>query len=401
MPVDRNAEAGHLTARDRHLFGSGPKRILAIDGGGVRGALALAFLEEIETVLTARAGRKMRLCDYFDLIGGTSTGAIIGGVLALGYSASQLHDFYTRFSPAILRRSFWWLPGFLAKFDSRNVMRELHNVIGDRTLDTPDLLTGLAIVMKRVDTASPWVVSNNPRSAFWETPDDRSFIGNRHYPLVNLVRASTAMPLFFNPQPVTIIEGEPPGVFIDGALTPHRNPALQLLMMALLDGYGLRWQPGADQLLIVSVGTGSHRLRMTAAEAARSFMPGLAVRATFGLVNDTAALGETLLHWFSGSPSRWPLNSELGALVGQSSPFGQNLLSFQRYDVQLEANWLAQELGATIEEAELRKLRRMDDPQSMPRLYELGRAAAQRFVRAEDFPAAFDGGLKAPAEVME
>ncbi len=400
MPVEENAAAPLGTALDRHLFGSGPKRILSIDGGGVRGALALAFLEEIETALATRAGHTVRLCDYFDLIGGTSTGAIIGGILALGYSASQLRDFYTRFSPAILRRSFWRLPGFFAKFDSRKVMRELYSVIGDRTLDTPDLLTGLAIVMKRVDTASPWALSNNPRSAFWETPDDRSFIGNRHYPLVNLVRASTAMPLFFNPEPVTIIEGEQPGVFIDGALTPHKNPALQLLMMALLDGYGLRWQPGADKLLIVSVGTGSHRLRMTPAEAARMSMPGLAVRAAFGLVNDTATLGETLLHWFSGSTSRWPVNSELGTLSGQSSPFARDLLSFQRYDVQLEMDWLARELDLPIEEPELHKLWRMDNAQSVPRLYEIGRAAAHRFVRPEDFPAAFDGGLETPVEVV-
>jgi hypothetical protein len=396
MPADHVTEATQATARDRHLFGSGPKRILSIDGGGVRGALALAFLEEIETVLAARAGHEVRLCDYFDLIGGTSTGAIIAGALALGYSASQLRDFYARLTPAVFRRSFWWLPGFLAKFDSRRVMRELYSVIGDRALDSPDLLTGLAIVMKRVDTASPWVLSNNPRSAFWETPEDRSFIGNRHYPLVNLIRASTAMPLFFNPEPVTIVEGEQPGIFIDGALTPHKNPALQLLMMALLDGYGLRWPPGADKLLIVSVGTGNHRLRMTAAEAARMSMPGLAVRATFGLVNDTSTLGETLLQWFSGSASRWPVNSELGTLAGQSSPFAQDLLSFQRYDVRLEMDWLARELDVTIEEAELRKLWRLDNPRSVPRLYEIGRAAARRFVHAEDFPAPFDDGLETP-----
>src|SRR5438477_7681845 len=39
------------TARDRHLFGPGPKRILALDGGGVRGAMAVAFLERVEQLL--------------------------------------------------------------------------------------------------------------------------------------------------------------------------------------------------------------------------------------------------------------------------------------------------------------------------------------------------------------
>jgi hypothetical protein len=38
--------------RDRHLFCSGPKRMLALDGGGVRGAITVAFLEQIEAVRT-------------------------------------------------------------------------------------------------------------------------------------------------------------------------------------------------------------------------------------------------------------------------------------------------------------------------------------------------------------
>ena len=71
------------SARDRHLFAPGRKRILALDGGGVRGVVALAFLKEIERALAAQAGRPVRLCDHFDLIGGTSTGAIIAAGLAL------------------------------------------------------------------------------------------------------------------------------------------------------------------------------------------------------------------------------------------------------------------------------------------------------------------------------
>ena len=65
---------GHAS-RDRHLFGPGPKRILSLDGGGVRGVISVAFLERIEAILTEQAGREVRLGDYFDLVGGTSTGA--------------------------------------------------------------------------------------------------------------------------------------------------------------------------------------------------------------------------------------------------------------------------------------------------------------------------------------
>src|SRR5690349_21153748 len=73
--------------RDMHLFCGGPKRILALDGGGVRGAIAVAFLEEIEQVLSQNLQRPVQLNHYFDLIGGTSTGAIIACALALGFAA--------------------------------------------------------------------------------------------------------------------------------------------------------------------------------------------------------------------------------------------------------------------------------------------------------------------------
>ena len=63
--------------REQHLFGPGPKRILALDGGGIRGVISLGILKAIETLLAARAPNKedFRLAHYFDLIAGTSTGS--------------------------------------------------------------------------------------------------------------------------------------------------------------------------------------------------------------------------------------------------------------------------------------------------------------------------------------
>jgi hypothetical protein len=67
-------------AKAQHLDPTlSPKRILALDGGGIRGILTLQFLQAVETEIKARFGDKTRLCDYFDLIGGASTGSIIAG----------------------------------------------------------------------------------------------------------------------------------------------------------------------------------------------------------------------------------------------------------------------------------------------------------------------------------
>jgi hypothetical protein len=60
---------GH-ESRDRHLFGPGSKRILSLDGGGVRGVISVAFLERIETILAGNGAPETKLSDYFDLMGG-------------------------------------------------------------------------------------------------------------------------------------------------------------------------------------------------------------------------------------------------------------------------------------------------------------------------------------------
>jgi len=78
------------------MLAEGPKRILALDGGGIRGVLTLEFLLELEKQLREKLqlGNGFVLADYFDLIAGTSTGAIIAAALALGKSVEEVRGFY-------------------------------------------------------------------------------------------------------------------------------------------------------------------------------------------------------------------------------------------------------------------------------------------------------------------
>jgi hypothetical protein len=375
--------------RDDHLFGPGPKRILSLDGGGVRGAATIAFLERLEAEISAIEGRPTLLADWFDLIGGTSTGAIIAAALSLGYRASELNDFYMQLAPRIFKRSYFRVLGWQAKFDARRLMQELAAVIGDRKLDSDDVRTGLCVVLKRMDTGSAWIVANNPRSTFWETPADGSFIGNRHLPLANLVRASTAAPSFFDPELIEIVAGQPAGLFIDGGLTPHNNPALLLLMVALLPAYGLNWKLGVENLMVVSVGTGSFRPTLHPLEATRLSAIGLALRSLAAMISESQQLVLTLMTYLGQSPVAWPINSEIGDL-GQVLAQTGNLFRFLRYDVRLEDNWLKQTLGESLPADEILRLRQMDNPLGMPKLYELGqKAAAMQIKRADlEMPAA-------------
>jgi patatin-like phospholipase/acyl hydrolase len=68
-----------MTALEKRITAPGPKKILALDGGGIRGMLTVEVLAEIEELLRKALKRDANfvLADYFDYIAGTSTGAII------------------------------------------------------------------------------------------------------------------------------------------------------------------------------------------------------------------------------------------------------------------------------------------------------------------------------------
>jgi hypothetical protein len=374
--------------RDAHLFTPGPKRILALDGGGVRGALTVAFLERIEAVLRERLGQQVRLGDWFDLIGGTSTGAVIAGALALGFSASDVRDFYLRLAPRVFKRPFWRIQGLQAKFDAEALRQEIESIVRDRTLDSPDLITGLGIVTKRMDTGSPWIVANNPAAPYWETakslPGDRKqpATGNRYYRLANLVRASTAAPFYFDPEFLPIIEGERHGLFVDGGVTPHNNPALILFLMTILRSYGLNWTTGPDQLAIVSIGTGSYRDQFVPDQIDVGKTAKIAIRALTSLMNDAQTFILMQMQYLGECLTPWLINSEVGTLAGDGPTQGK-LFRFMRYDVRMEPDWIKENLATDISEQEAIRLRAMDDPSIIESVYQLGALAAKVQVKPE------------------
>jgi len=366
--------------------GQRPKRILALDGGGVRGAITVAFLEKIEKILQEQHGtpEPPRLCDHFDLIGGTSTGAIIGTALALGLSTSQIKDFYFHLAPRVFRhrRLRLWL--IQTMFDARSLKEEIASIIGDRPLETTDLQTHLAIITKRMDTGSAWIVTNNKKSKFWKDPPDGSYIGNRHYRLVDLVRASTAAPYYFAPHEIEIVQGEPPGLFVDGGVSPHNNPALALFQVATIPAYGFGWSTGANELHITSIGTGTWRSRLGALKALRMPAVGLAIEALKSMSSDSSSQVLTMMQVLGHTDTPWTINSEIGDLRGVLLP-SEPLFTFHRYDVQLEQEWLDREVGFSLENEEvtIEQLRMLENASVIPLAYKIGQAAADKFVRSE------------------
>jgi hypothetical protein len=370
------------SARDRHLFGQGPKRILALDGGGIRGIITIAFLERLEQLLDSATGKAVRLCDWFDLVGGTSTGAIIATAVALGFRAAEIKSFYEELAPEIFRKHRWRLVGRQSVFESKLLRQKLVAIIGNRTLDSEDLQTGLCIVTKRLDRGSSWILINNPRSIYWETPPDKSFIGNKHF--LSSV-SSAAAPHFFDPEMIQIAEGMVPALFVDGGVSPHNNPSLYMFMSATLPSLQINWSMGPDRLTIVSIGTGSSRPTITASELPwlRSF--GVALHALKGQISDAEELVLALMSWLGESPTRWKINSELGDLGLALPPFNHPLFRFLRYDIRLEGEWLRAELNRAFDARTVAALRDLADARNLTILHELGVQAAQQQMTPEHF----------------
>ncbi|WP_197375772.1 CBASS cGAMP-activated phospholipase [Mycolicibacterium baixiangningiae] len=107
------------------------RRILAIDGGGIKGVFPAAFLSGIEEALD----RPLR--EYFDLVVGTSTGGIIALGLGLGFSASDILHFYEEFGPAIFgggRRVSAVRSVYRPKYDPTPLRAALASTFGQRQL---------------------------------------------------------------------------------------------------------------------------------------------------------------------------------------------------------------------------------------------------------------------------
>jgi predicted acylesterase/phospholipase RssA len=375
---------------DQRLHGPGPKRILSLDGGGVRGILSAGILAEIERRLARRARVKtFRLSDYFDLIGGTSTGALLAAGLARGFSAAEAIELYKDIAPEVFDRQAAGIRR--PRFSAERLNAALDRVFGDRELQSADFKTGLAIFAKRIDTGSAWVWTNNPRSKYFHSGGES--LANKALLVRRLIQASAAAPTFFEEVRLNLAHsgvgapGDGEGVFVDGAIAGLNNPSLQLLKVATQKSYGFEWQAHQERLMILSIGTGYWRPTVNPAELAKLPMSNLApaaARAVLALqtmIHDTSLQAVETLQAMSQPPRPWRVNGEVEDMVGdQLTPFP--ILHYQRFDVRLEQAEL-QRLELTYTPQEIAQMMDLgtDDPATIARLQEVGLRAGQAYFR--------------------
>ena len=249
------------------------KRILALDGGGVRGVFTLEVLLKIEELLREHykqqdpvKAEKFVLRDHFDFFAGTSTGAIIATSLCWGMKVERILKMYIEYGQKMFQPVPWYRPYkkfLISKFESGPLCEMLQGMfiedgkpalLGSKLLRKRPNETGdgklLLVVVRNHSTGSAWPLTNNPDAVF---NDESRPDCNLNIPLWELVRASTAAPVYF--APAELLLGKKKQIFVDGGMTPYNNPALIAALTAVLPGYMVKWPTGAENIRIVSVGT--------------------------------------------------------------------------------------------------------------------------------------------------
>lgn len=372
---------------------STPRRraILAIDGGGIRGVLTLQVLQRLEQELGDLPGQKGTvLADHFDLVAGTSVGAIFASLIALKVPVADIRQLIEEHHKLFFARRWNVVSSKLYHaFDKAPLAALIRKAVGngadgkDKLLGDPKLATRLLLVMRNASTDSPWILTSFPEAKY-NRRDDRKEAGdcNLDLPLWKLILASAAAPTYYAPEKVKI--GTQTFTFEDGALTGFNNPAFKAFQYVTTPAYGIGWPTGENNLSIVSVGTGFLRNKKPLLDWRN--LHKIAVAMTVPLVQISAADRETdvLCRTFGRCHLGDTVDSEVGDLRKNmaSRPF-EPLFSYYRFNISLDEKRLGA-LGLKAKAAH--EITRIDAVGNLEALAEIGRKLADE---------AFATGIKA------
>jgi patatin-like phospholipase/acyl hydrolase len=210
-------------------------RILTIDGGGIKGVFAAAFLAYIERHLEQK---NSTIADYFDLIAGTSTGGIIALGLGFGMSAQDILAFYEQKGPEIFQKNTYrYIPfiprrGLLdAKYDSAPLQAALENIFGNSILYQSKkrlLIPALNLVPFEI------ILNKTRHHSAWRRDQNKTF--------VEIALQTAAAPVFFNPHRglngLPIVDGglwanNPCDIAVIEAMTVLKQPRESIQVLSL------------------------------------------------------------------------------------------------------------------------------------------------------------------------
>jgi patatin-like phospholipase/acyl hydrolase len=208
-----------------------PCRLLSLDGGGAKGFYTLGVLREIEGMM------KRPLHEQFDLIFGTSTGAIIAALLALGKSVKEISDLYEKHVPTVMQKR--------GRAEKSAALQQLGDAIFENAMFT-DMKTGVGIVTTRWVIERPMIFKTSIDQAHGRMGTFSPGFGVR---VSDAVQASCSAFPFFDRKTVKTDKGDLIEL-IDGGYCAN-NPTLYAIADAVM---ALKLPP--EQLRVVSVGVG-------------------------------------------------------------------------------------------------------------------------------------------------
>lgn len=221
------------------------RRILSIDGGGVRGIIPAVWLAKLEEI----TGRPTR--DHFDFLAGTSTGAVLAAGLAVGIPAKDLVRFYEDDAPVVFRKI--WLVSQVVRFFTGNLysVATLNRLLREKLKDEPDLTLNtlpndILVTAKRLSDGQPYYfVKDRPDEPAGKTGRLR---------LADCVTASAAAPTYFEPWEVAGLSPEKAKrEMVDGGTGVAGNPVYQACVEAF-EFNAARYNQ--HNSIVVSLGTG-------------------------------------------------------------------------------------------------------------------------------------------------
>lgn len=351
------------------------KRLLTLDGGGIRGIFSLQIVAKMEAFFRLfRKNPDLVLADEFDGFAGTSTGAIIAAGLAWGMTVSEIESLYLEHGPVIFSRAPWYRR-FHSKYRAESIANFFRGLFCEKNqqpalLGSSQIRRLLIMVMRNATTGSTWPLSNHSLSLFNDRKRDDC---NLTIPLWQLVCASAAAPSFFPPQEMDI--GSERHLFLDGAVSPFNNPALMAMLMVTLPGYRIGWPTGRNRLHVVSVGTGRLRSRLADRRAKSVNLLRQLEHVVPALIGSVSQQQDLVCRIMGDCLYGELIDSEVGTL-NQPTLLDQDhqCYSYVRYDQDLDR-------------LDSRKLSsretKIDNLELMPMLREIGREYANAHVKFE------------------
>ena len=259
------------------------KRLLSVDGGGIKCMIAVEVLDAIEKQLQEEhKSPEYRLRDHFDLIAGTSGGAILACGISLGYSLAEIRTFVSDNARNLFKTAAFYRR-YRSVFDETLLEKNIQEWFGaDTLLGSERIKSTLLLPMHNMSTDTPWVVSNNPAAKYNDVALDYS---NLNIPLWKLARASSAAPAYYKPVEIEFGKSNRyTELFSDGAMTGLMNPAFKAFQYSTTSSYGLNWPTGEDAMQVLSVGSGLIKQKR----------PNLKIRQT-NVINSVLGMPDTMI----------------------------------------------------------------------------------------------------------